>query len=194
MDAVQDAIAAFRAGKFVIIVDDPDREDEGDLAMAAEKVTPEAIAFAAKCASGLVCLGLPRSRLRELEIEPIPSRYRSSDTPFYMPVDAREVERSGISARDRALTIKKLLDPETRPEDLARPGHLILLGAEEQGLKARRGHTEAVVELARLAGLYPAGILCELVSTDGEMKRGEDLEDFARMLGIPIVAIADLAR
>jgi len=190
---VGEAIEAFRAGRFVIIFDE-EREKEGDLALAAEKVTPEAIAFMSKCASGLVCLALPKSRLRELEIEPLPSRYRSSDTPFYVPVDAREVEASGISGRDRAFTVRKLLDPATRPVDLARPGHLILLGAHEGGLKGRRGHTEAVVELARMAGLYPAGLLCEMVSTDGEMKRGEELEAFALMFGIHIVTMGDLLR
>ncbi len=192
MNTIDEGIEAFRAGKFVIIIDDPGRENEGDLALAAEKVTPEAVAFMAKCASGLVCLALPKSRLMDLDIDPLPSRYRSSDTPFYVPVDAKEVEQSGISAGDRAFTMRKMIDPQTRPEDLARPGHLILLGAHEGGLRMRRGHTEAVVELARLAGLYPAGLLCEMVQVDGEMKRGEELEAFGQMLGIPVVTIADL--
>jgi len=169
-------------------------ENEADLAIPAQEITAQAILFAARVASGLLCLALPRARLEELEIDVLPSRYRVADTPFYSPVDAKEVERSGISAKDRAFTIKKVIDPNTRPEDLARPGHVTLLGAHPDGLIGRNGHTEAVVELCRLAGLYPGGVLCELVNDNGEMMTARELKELAQKFKIPIVTVGTLAR
>ncbi|GAI75374.1 unnamed protein product, partial [marine sediment metagenome] len=150
---VRKAIKAFQERRFVIIFSED--ENEADLAIPAQEITAEAILFAARVASGLLCLALPKTRLRELEIDSLPSRYRATDTPFYSPVDAKEVEHSGVSPKDRAFTIRKVIDPDTKPSDLARPGHVMLLGAHADGLIGRDGHTEAVVELCKLAGLYP---------------------------------------
>jgi len=189
---VQKAIKAFTERRFVIIFSES--EKEADLAIPAAGVTAASILFAARVASGLLCLALPQSRLRELEIDSLPSRYRVTDTPFYSPVDAKEVEKSGISPRDRAFTIRKIIDPNTRPEDLARPGHVAILGAHPDGLIGRNGHTEAVVELSRLAGLYPGGVLCELVSDNGEMMNAKELKTLARKFDIPIVTVGTLAK
>ena len=189
---VKQAIKAFNERRFVIIFSE--NENEADLAIPAQEITAQAILFAARVASGLLCLALPRARREVLEIDVLPSRYRVADTPFYSPVDAKEVERSGISARDRAITIKKVIDPNTRPEDLARPGHVALLGAHPDGLIGRNGHTEAVVELCRLAGLYPGGVLCELVNDNGEMMTARDLKELAKKFKIPIVTVGTLAR
>ncbi|GAJ15872.1 unnamed protein product, partial [marine sediment metagenome] len=171
---VKKAIKAFRERRFVIIFSE--NEGEADLAIPAQEIVAESIIFAARVASGLLCLALPRARLQELEIDSLPSKYRVTDTPFYGPVDAKEVERSGISPRDRAFTIRKIIDPNTKPSDLARPGHVMLLGAHPDGLIGRNGHTEAVVELCQLAGLYPGGVLCELVSDSGEMMNAKELK------------------
>jgi len=189
---VRQAIKAFQERRFVIIFSE--NEGEADLAIPAQEITAEAILFAARVASGLLCLALPKDRLKELEIDALPSRYRATDTPFYSPVDAKEVEKSGISPRDRAFTIKKVIDPNTRPEDLARPGHVAILGAHPDGLIGRNGHTEAVVELSRLAGLYPGGVLCELVSDDGDMMNAKELKTLARKFNIPIVTVGALAK
>jgi len=189
---VRQAIKAFQERRFVIIFSE--NEGEADLAIPAQEITAEAILFAARVASGLLCLALPKDRLRELEIDALPSRYRATDTPFYSPVDAKEVEKSGISPRDRAVTIRKVIDPNTRPEDLARPGHVAILGAHPDGLIGRNGHTEAVVELSRLAGLYPGGVLCELVSDDGDMMNAKELKTLARKFNIPIVTVGALAK
>ncbi|GAI46279.1 unnamed protein product, partial [marine sediment metagenome] len=151
---VRQAIKAFRERRFVIIFSED--EGEADLAIPAQEITAETILFAARVASGLLCLALPKERLKELEIDALPSRYRVTDTPFYMPVDSKEAN-SGISPKERAFTIKKVIDPTTKPSDLARPGHLQLLGAHPDGLLKRNGHTEAVLELTKLAGLYPGG-------------------------------------
>ncbi|GAJ00276.1 unnamed protein product, partial [marine sediment metagenome] len=136
---------------------------------------------------------LPKARLKELDIESLPSRYRATDTPFYNPVDAKEVENSGISPKDRAYTIRKVIDPNTKPSDLARPGHVMLLGAHADGLVGRNGHTEAVVELCQLAGLYPGGLLCELVSDSGEMMNAKELKALARRFEIPVITVGALA-
>ncbi|MBA7634812.1 3,4-dihydroxy-2-butanone 4-phosphate synthase [subsurface metagenome] len=189
---VIDAIKAFRARQFVIIFSE--NEKEADLAIPAQEITAEAIIFLARIASGLLCLALPKERLKELDIDSLPSRYRAADTPFYSPVDAKEVEHSGISPRDRAYTIRKVIDPHTRPEDLARPGHVMLLGAHADGLIGRDGHTEAVVTLSQLAGLYPGGVLCELVSDDGDMMNARELKALARKLRIPIITVGALAK
>ncbi len=186
------AIKAFQERRFVIIFSE--NEDEGDLACPADGISAAAILFAARMASGLLCLALPRERLRELEIESLPSKYRAYDTPFYSPVDAKEVEHSGISQKDSAVTIIKIIDPTTRPPDLARPGHVALLGAHANGLIGRNGHTEAVVELSRLAGLYPGGVLCELVSDTGEMMNAKELKALAKKFNIPIVTVGALTQ
>lgn len=189
---VVDAIKAFRERRFVIIFSE--NEKEADLAIPAQEITTEAIMFLARVASGLLCLALPKERLKELDIDSLPSRYRATDTPFYSPVDAKEVEHSGISPKDRAFTIKKVIDPGTRPQDLARPGHVMLLGAHTDGLIGRNGHTEAVVELSRLAGLYPGGVLCELVSDTGDMMNAKELKALARKFHIPIITVGALAK
>jgi len=188
---VVDAIKAFRERRFVIIFSE--NEKEADLAIPAQEITAEAIMFLARVASGLLCLALPRERLNELDIDSLPSRYRVTDTPFYSPVDAKEVEHSGISPKDRAFTIRKVIDPSTRPQDLARPGHVMLLGAHADGLIGRNGHTEAVIELCRLAGLYPGGVLCELVSDSGDMMNARELKALARKFHIPIITVGALA-
>lgn len=189
---VTQAVKAFGERRFVIIFSE--KENEADLAIPAQEITAEAIIFLAKVASGLLCLALPKSRLKELEIDTLPSRYRVADTPFYSPVDAREVENSGVSAKDRAFTIRRMIDPNTKPEDLARPGHVMLLGAHPDGLIGRDGHTEAVVQLCQLAGLYPGGVLCELVSDDGDMMNARELKALARRFNIPVVTVGTLAR
>ena len=188
---ISKAIKTFRERRFVIIFSED--EGEADLAIPAQEITAEAILFAARVASGLLCLALPKSRLEQLEIDTLPSRYRATDTPFYSSVDAKEVEHSGISPKDRAFTIKKIIDPNTKPSDLARPGHLQLLGAHPLGLLKRDGHTEAVVELSRLAGLYPGGVLCELVSDSGDMMTAQELKALAKRFHIPIISVGALA-
>ena len=188
---VKEAVKAFRDRRFVIIFSE--EEDEADLAIPAERIVGESIIFATRVASGLLCLALPRARLKMLDIDPLPSKYRSSDTPFYVPVDAREVEHSGISAKDRAFTIRKIIDPNTKPSDLARPGHVMLLGAHDNGLNGRKGHTEAVVQLCQLAGLYPGGVLCELVSDDGEVMKAQEMKALAKKFEIPIITVGALA-
>jgi len=185
------AIKAFRARRFVIIFSE--NENEADLAVPAQEIVAESILFAARVASGLLCLALPKKRLEELEIDTLPSKYRAYDTPFYTPVDAKEVEGSGISARDRAFTIRKVIDPNTKPSDLARPGHVTLLGAHADGLIGRNGHTEAVVQLCQLAELYPGGVLCELVSDSGDMMTAKELKALARRFRIPIITVGALA-
>lgn len=192
MRRIDQAIRAFQERRFVIIFSEG--EDEADLAIPASEITAEAILFAARVASGLLCLALPRNRLQELDVDALPSRYRSSDTPFHSPVDAREVENSGISPKDRAFTIRKVIDPDTHPEDLARPGHVQMLGAHPDGLLGRDGHTEAVVTLCKLAGLYPGGVLCEIISDTGDMMNATELRDLARRFNIPMVSVGALAR
>jgi len=189
---IRDAIKAFRERRFVILLSE--NEGEGDLAIPAQEISAEAILFAARVASGLLCLALPKERLKELEIDSVPSKYRAYDTPFYTPVDAKEVEASGISPKDRAFTIRKIINPNTKPADLARPGHIPLLGAHADGLIGRNGHTEAVVELSRLAGLYPSGVLCELVSDSGDMMNARELKALARKFNIPIITVGALTQ
>ena len=188
---VQAAIKAFSERRFVIIASE--NEGEADLAIPAQEITAEAILFAARVASGLLCLALPKERLKDLDIDSLPSKYRAYDTPFYIPVDAKEVEASGISPKDRAYTIRKMIDPNTKPSDLARPGHMPLLGAHADGLIGRNGHTEAVVELAKLAGLYPGGVLCELVSDSGDMMTAKELKALAKRFRLPIITVGTLA-
>lgn len=190
---IPEAIEDIKAGRFVIVIDDEARENEGDLAMAAEKVTPDAINFMAKHGRGLICLPVLGERLDELRIPMMVGENTSKhETAFTISIEAKHKVSTGISARDRAATIKAVLDPETRPDDLARPGHTFPLRAREGGVLVRVGHTEAIVDLARLAGLYPAGVICEVMNEDGTMARLPELEAFAAEHGLKVVSIADL--
>ncbi len=191
--SVPDAIDDIKAGKFVIIVDDENRENEGDLGIAAEKATAEAINFMTKHARGLICLPIVGQRLDELAIPPMVQENTSKfSTAFAVSIEAKHRTSSGISASDRAVTIRTVLDSNTRPEDLARPGHMFPLRARDGGVLVRAGHTEAIVDLARLAGLYPAGVICEIMNDDGSMARLPELEVMAAESGMKIVSIADL--
>jgi 3,4-dihydroxy 2-butanone 4-phosphate synthase/GTP cyclohydrolase II len=190
---IQEAIADIKAGKFVIIVDDEDRENEGDLAIAAEKITAEGINFMARHARGLICLPIIGRRLDELGIPLMVDDNTSRfSTAFTVSVEAKHGVSTGISAADRAQTIKAMVDPATKPEDLVRPGHMFPLRARDGGVLVRAGHTEAVVDLARLADLYPAGVICEVMNEDGSMARLPQLEAMAEKFGIKIVSVADL--
>lgn len=190
---IPEAIEDIKAGRFVIIVDDESRENEGDLAMTAEKVTPEAINFMAKYGRGLICLPISKQRLDELRI-PLMVQDNTSrhSTAFTVSIEAKRKVTTGISAFDRAQTIKTVLDPNTKPDDLARPGHVFPLQAREGGILVRSGHTEAIVDLARLAGLYPAGVICEIMNDDGTMARLPDLEIMASKYSLKIIAITGL--
>jgi len=192
-NTIEEAIEDIRQGKIVIVVDDEDRENEGDFIMAAEKVTPEAINFMTKYGRGLICVAMTPERLRELDLHPMVTENTAHmGTQFTVSVDARYGTTTGISAYDRATTIRALVDPRTRPEDLARPGHIFPLRAREGGVLNRAGHTEAVVDLCRLAGLYPAGVLCEIMDEDGTMARVPKLMELARQFGMKIITVRDL--
>ncbi len=189
------AIEEIREGRIVIVVDDADRENEGDLIMAAEKVTPETIAFIVRHSSGVICAPVIGERLDELHIPlMVAANTDHQRTAFTVSVDARDGVTTGISASDRATTIRAIIDPRTRAEDLSRPGHIFPLRYREGGVLKRAGHTEAAVDLARLAGLYPAGVLCETVNDDGTMARLPDLIRFANIHGLKLISIADLIR
>ncbi|MBC7363770.1 MAG: bifunctional 3,4-dihydroxy-2-butanone-4-phosphate synthase/GTP cyclohydrolase II [Candidatus Aminicenantes bacterium] len=191
--SIEQALDYVRAGRLIIIVDDEDRENEGDLMVAAEKVTPEIINFMAKYGRGLICLALTRERVQKLDLPPMVQENTARfGTAFTVSIDAKEGVTTGISAYDRARTILTAIDPKTRPEDLARPGHVFPLEAKPGGVLIRAGQTEAAVDLARLAGLYPAGVICEVMKEDGTMARMPDLEKFSAEHDIPIVTIADL--
>ncbi len=192
---VPSAIEEIRSGRMIIVVDDEDRENEGDLTLAAEKVTPEAINFMAKYGRGLVCLALTEERLDHLRIGPMTSENTSSyGTAFCEAIDARDGVTTGISAYDRARTIQVAIDPATRPSDLARPGHVFPLRARKGGVLVRAGQTEASVDLARLAGLVPAGIICEIMRDDGSMARIPDLIDFCGTHNLKMLTVAELIR
>jgi 3,4-dihydroxy 2-butanone 4-phosphate synthase/GTP cyclohydrolase II len=193
LSSITEALEDIKAGKFVIIVDDEDRENEGDLAMAAAKCTAEAINFMAMHARGLVCVPVTGQRLDELRI-PMMVRYNTSkhSTAFTVSVEAKHRISTGISAADRAETVRTLVDPNSRPEDLVQPGHTFPLRAREGGVLVRAGHTEAIVDFARLGGLYPAGVICEVMKHDGTMARLPELEEMGERFGIKIVSIADL--
>ena len=193
LSTISEAIEEVKAGKFIIIVDDEDRENEGDLAMAAEMVSSEAINFMTLNARGLVCLPIIGKRLDELRISLMVTENTSRfSTAFTVSVEAKQKVSTGISAHDRAETIKAMIDPTTKPEDLARPGHMFPLRAREGGVLVRAGHTEAIVDLAKLAGLYPAGIICEIMNEDGSMARLPRLKVMSEKYGIKIVTVADL--
>jgi 3,4-dihydroxy 2-butanone 4-phosphate synthase/GTP cyclohydrolase II len=192
-NSIEEAIADFRDGKLLIVVDDEDRENEGDFCLAAEKVTPEKINFMAKHGRGLICVAMPPERLEALDLHPmVPDNTARLGTSFTVSVDAKRNTTTGISAHDRAETILQLIAPATKPADLARPGHIFPLRAQPGGVLTRSGHTEAVVDLARLAGLYPAGVLCEIMDEDGSMARVPRLMQLAEQFAIKIVTIRDL--
>ena len=190
---IEDVIKDVKEGKMVIIVDDEDRENEGDVMIAAEKVTPEAINFMARYARGLICLSLSEERVKELDLPLMVTDNTSPyNTAFTVSIEAKEGVTTGISAYDRAKTVLTAIDPETKPDDLARPGHIFPLMARSGGVLVRVGHTEASMDLARLAGLKPAGVICEVMKDDGTMARLPDLEVFAEQHGLKIASIADL--
>jgi 3,4-dihydroxy 2-butanone 4-phosphate synthase/GTP cyclohydrolase II len=191
--SIAEAIKDIKAGKCIIIVDDEDRENEGDLALAAAKVSKEAINFMAKHGRGLICLPVTGKRLDELGIPMMVGENTSKfATAFSVSVDAKHGTTTGISAADRAQTVKTVIDPKTKPEDLVRPGHIFPLRAREGGVLVRAGQTEAIVDLAKLAGLYPAGVICEVMNEDGSMARLPQLEVMADKFGIKIITVADL--
>ena len=191
--SIPEAIEDIRAGKFIILVDDESRENEGDLAMAAQVVTPETINFMAKHGRGLICLPIIGQRLDELRIPLMVTNNTSRySTAFTVSIEARDKVTTCISAFDRAQTIKTVLDPNTKAGDLAQPGHIFPIRAKEGGVLVRAGHTEAIVDLARLAGLYPAGVICEIMDEDGNMARLPQLEAMASKFNLKIVTIADL--
>ena len=192
---ISEAIEDIKAGKYIIIVDDEDRENEGDLAIAAEMVTAEAINFMALHGRGLICLPIIGKRLDELKIPLMVDRDRNTSkfsTAFTVSIEAKHKVSTGISAADRAETIRAVINPATKSEDIIQPGHMFPLRAREGGVLARAGHTEAIVDLARLAGLYPAGVICEILSEDGSMARVPQLKVMAKRFGIKIVTVADL--
>ncbi len=192
-EAVETAVAAIARGEFVLVVDDEDRENEGDLILAAEKATPEKLAFMVRHTSGLICAPLEGSRLDQLALPlMVLENTDAHRTAFTISVDSIHDTTTGISAADRARTLLALADPATRPADLGRPGHIFPLRYHEGGVLVRPGHTEAAVDLARLAGLHPAGAVCEIVNDDGTMARGEQLQRFARQHDIPILSIEEL--
>ena len=192
---VPTAIEEIRAGRMIVVVDDEDRENEGDLTLAAEKVTPEAINFMAKYGRGLVCLAMTEERLEHLRIGPMTAENTSQyGTAFCEAIDARVGVTTGISAYDRAYTIKVATDPTTRPADLARPGHVFPLRARKGGVLVRAGQTEGSVDLARLAGLIPAGVICEIMKDDGTMARIPDLLEFCKTHELKMLTVAELIR
>jgi 3,4-dihydroxy 2-butanone 4-phosphate synthase / GTP cyclohydrolase II len=192
---VEDAVEEIRQGRMIVLVDDEDRENEGDLTMAAEKITPEAINFMAKFGRGLICLALTEQRCDVLGLAPITARNTSAfGTPFCEPIDARRGTTTGTSASDRATTILTATDPNTRPEDLARPGHVYTLRARSGGVLVRAGQTEASVDLARIAGLEPSGVICEIMNDDGTMARVPQLVEFCREHGLKLLTVAELIR
>ena len=194
LNTIPEAIAAIRNGELVIVVDDEDRENEGDFIIASEKVTPEIINFMTIHGRGLICVALTEKRCEELELDLMVGKNTSTnETQFTVSVDAIHPETTtGISARDRAITIKMLVDEKTKPEDLGRPGHIFPLKAKERGVLRRSGHTEAAVDLARLAGLYPSGVLVEIMNADGSMARLPQLAEISEKLNVKLISIKDL--
>ena len=191
-NTIPEALSAIENGEMIIVVDEPDRENEGDLIMAAEKVTAETINFMAKYGRGLICLPTCSERLAELELQPmVAANTAQMQTAFTVTIDAKEVT-TGISAQERAYTIQKFVDADAIPSDFVRPGHIFPLDAKPGGVLRRAGHTEATVDLARMAGLYPAGVLCEILNEDGTMARVPELMEFAAQHQLKIITISDL--
>jgi 3,4-dihydroxy 2-butanone 4-phosphate synthase/GTP cyclohydrolase II len=192
---VETALEEIRAGRMIVVIDDEDRENEGDLTMAAEKITPEAINFMAKFGRGLVCLAMTEERLEYLRLGQMSAENTSNfGTAFTESVDAKDGVTTGISAYDRAKTIQVAIDPATRPNDLARPGHIFPLRARKGGVLVRAGQTEASVDLARMAGMVPAGVICEIMSDDGTMARVPELTEFCRQHDMKMLTVAELIR
>ncbi|MFQ5636374.1 MAG: bifunctional 3,4-dihydroxy-2-butanone-4-phosphate synthase/GTP cyclohydrolase II [bacterium] len=192
-DKIEDAIAEFRQGKVLIVVDDEDRENEGDFIVSASLVTPEKINFLATHGRGLICVPMTGERVDQLDLHPMVNRNTEKlSTYFTVSVDAKKNTTTGISAFDRFETVKALIDPQTKPDDLARPGHIFPLRAREGGVLVRAGHTESVVDLAKMAGLHPAGVLCEIMDDDGRMARVPKLFEIARKFELKIITIKDL--
>jgi 3,4-dihydroxy 2-butanone 4-phosphate synthase/GTP cyclohydrolase II len=192
---VETALDEIRAGRMIVVVDDEDRENEGDLTMAAEKITPESINFMAKYGRGLICLAMTEERLDYLRLPQMSTENTSNfGTAFTESIDARDGVTTGISAYDRAHTIKVAIDPATRPNHLARPGHTFPLRARKGGVLVRAGQTEASVDLARLSGLVPAGVICEIMNDDGTMARVPELGEFCRAHGLKMLTVAELIR
>ncbi|HEX8707955.1 MAG TPA: 3,4-dihydroxy-2-butanone-4-phosphate synthase [Pyrinomonadaceae bacterium] len=193
--SIEDAAAEIRDGRMIIIVDDEDRENEGDLVCAAEKITPEIINFMATHARGLICMPLTEDRCDELHLTmQVADNTSFLGTAFTVSIEARKGVTTGISAADRATTILTAVDPKTRPQDLARPGHIFPLRARKGGVLVRPGQTEASVDMARIAGLYPAGVICEIMNPDGTMARLPELEQFARLHDLKMISVAELVR
>ena len=195
ISSIEEVLQDVREGKMIIIVDDEDRENEGDVMMASEKVTPEAITFMARYACGLICLSLTEERVKQLDL-PLMVQDNTSpyNTAFTVSIEAKEGITTGISAFDRARTVQVAIDPKSTADDITRPGHIFPLAARDGGVLVRVGHTEASVDLARLAGLKPSGVICEVMNEDGTMARLPDLEVFAEKHGMKIVSIADLIK
>jgi len=195
MESIDSAVADIRDGKMIIIVDDEDRENEGDLVCAAEKVTPEIINFMARHARGLICLPLTEERCDELHLTTqVADNTSFLGTAFTISIDARRGITTGISASDRAMTILAAVDSKSRPQDLARPGHIFPLRSKNGGVLVRPGQTEASVDIARIAGLYPAGVICEIMNEDGTMARLPELQVFAAQHNLKMISVADLVR
>jgi len=193
--SIEEAIEDFRAGRMIVVVDDEDRENEGDLTIAAQKVTPEAINFMARHGRGLICLAMTEERLDELQIPLMVTENQSNfGTAFCISIEARNKVSTGISAADRAATILTALDPQTRPQDLVKPGHVFPLRARKGGVLMRAGQTEAAVDLARIAGLQPAGVICEIMNEDGTMARVPQLLEFARQFQLKMITVANLIK
>jgi 3,4-dihydroxy 2-butanone 4-phosphate synthase/GTP cyclohydrolase II len=195
LNSVEEIVADLRAGRMVIMMDDEDRENEGDLIMAAELATPEAMAFMIRHASGIICVPMEEERLSRLELpQMVTSNSESQRTAFTISVDLRVGTTTGVSSHDRAATVRALADARSKPQDFARPGHIFPLRSRRGGVLVRTGHTEAAVDLCRLAGLQPAGVICEVMNEDGTMARRPHLEMFAKRHGLKIGTIADLIR
>ncbi|MBI4476434.1 MAG: bifunctional 3,4-dihydroxy-2-butanone-4-phosphate synthase/GTP cyclohydrolase II [Acidobacteria bacterium] len=193
--SIEDAIAAIRAGRMVIVIDDEDRENEGDLTIAAGKVTPDVINFMARYGRGLICIAMTPERLEELDLPLMVNQNTARyETAFCISIDAKGNTTTGISAADRCATVLAAIDPATRPSDLARPGHVFPLRARSGGVLVRAGQTEAAVDLARIAGLYPAGVICEITNNDGTMARVPELTRFSKRHGLLMITIADLIK
>jgi len=192
---IEEALDAIRAGRMVIVVDDEDRENEGDLTIAAEKVTPDAINFMARHGRGLICMSMTGERLDQLEVPLMVNQNTTTfNTAFCVSIEGKQHVSTGISAADRAATVRAAIDPKTKPSDLARPGHMFPLRARDGGVLVRAGQTEAAVDLARIAGLYPAGVICEIMNEDGTMARVPELARFARKHRLLVITIADLIK
>jgi len=192
---IEDAIDAFRAGEMIVVCDDEDRENEGDLTVAADKVTPAVINFMATHGRGLICMPMTGERLDELEIPLMVNQNTARlGTAFCVTIEAKHSTSTGISAGDRAATVHAAIDPKTKPFDLARPGHMFPLRAQPGGVLVRAGQTEAAVDLARIAGLYPAGVICEIMNDDGSMARVPELAKFAKRHRLLMITIADLIK